>query len=104
MAWVYYDFLKINSEYSKLNDFNRYWDNLIGIDLSEDNNQILHESVALQLGKVIFSVFRESELPTNVLDELFEKAKTYIHQTINNSKYEIIYFDLDSSKIQTYLH
>lgn len=34
----------------------------------------------------------------------FEKAKTYIHQTINNSKYEIIYFDLDSSKIQTYLH
>jgi len=75
LAWVYYDFLKINSEYSKLNDFNRYWDNLMGIDLSEDNNQILHESVALQLGKVIFSVFRESELPTNVLDELFEKAK-----------------------------
>ena len=75
LAWVYYDFLKINSEYSKLKDFNRYWDNLMGIDLSEDNNQILHESVALQLGKVIFSVFRESELPTNVLDELFEKAK-----------------------------
>ena len=75
LAWVYYDFLKINSEYSKLNDFNRYWDNLMGIDLSEDNIQILHESVALQLGKVIFSVFRESELPTNVLDELFEKAK-----------------------------
>ncbi len=75
LAWVYYDFLKINSEYSKLNDFNLYWDKLMGIDLSEDNNQILHESIGLQLGKVVFSVFRESELPTNVLDELFEKAK-----------------------------
>lgn len=75
LAWVYYDFLKINSDYSKLNDFNSFWDKLMAIDLSEDNNQILHESIALQLGKVVFSVFRESELPTNVLDDLFEKAK-----------------------------
>ena len=75
LAWVYYDFLKINSEYSKLNDFNSFWDKLMAIDLSEDNNQILHESIALQLGKVVFSVFRERELPTTILDELLTKAK-----------------------------
>lgn len=34
----------------------------------------------------------------------FETAKKYIQQTINHSINEIIYFDLDSSKIQTYLH
>ena len=75
LAWVYYDFLKINSDYSKLNDFNSFWDKLMAIDLSEDNNQILHESIALQLGKVVFSVFRERELPTTILDELLTKAK-----------------------------
>lgn len=33
-----------------------------------------------------------------------EKAKKYIQQTIKNTTHEIIYFDLDSSKIQNYFH
>lgn len=89
LAWVYYDYLKVFSNFESYLQFKEYLENIKSLELPEDEKMIF-DNCAFQIGKILFSI--ESKEPTNYqkVNELFEIIK-YFHFTIPSDSYSFIY-------------
>ena len=72
ISWVYYDFLKINSNIHNYTTFIEYLEKIFSLELQVDDLKMLHENIAIQIGKIIYSIFNEKDIDSNKVDRLFE--------------------------------
>jgi hypothetical protein len=75
ISWVYYDYLKLHSTKEGYSDFMIYFEKLISLELEIDDIKMLHENVAIQLGKLIYALYKVNDVDYSKIDSLFEKAQ-----------------------------
>lgn len=75
ISWVYYEFLKSNAQLESYDEFLINFNHIIELDLDQDEAKMLHESTAMQLGKLIYACFNQNNVNVEKIDELFEKLK-----------------------------
>ena len=75
ISWVYYEFAKKNSNINGYDAFINYFDKIIELELEESDAKMLHENLAIQLGKLVYDVFRVKDFDIEKINNLFEKSK-----------------------------
>ena len=70
ISWVYYDFLKSNTDISNFITFNEYLDKILSLEQTVDDAIMLHENVAIQIGKLVYNIFKEKEVDFEKIDKL----------------------------------
>ena len=58
ISWVYYEFAKKNSNINGYDAFINYFDKIIALELEESDAKMLHENLAIQLGKLVYDIFK----------------------------------------------
>ena len=70
LAWVLYDYLKINSSEEQYELFVKYLKELKELDLPENENMI-YDNSAWQIGKLIFDIYKNQQTDYNKIDQIF---------------------------------
>jgi len=70
LAWVLYDYLKVNSSEEHYELFIKYLKELKELDLPETENMI-YDNSAWQIGKIIFDINKSQQTDYNKIDQLF---------------------------------
>jgi hypothetical protein len=74
IAWVYYDQLKHAAEQKDINKLNIQLENINALNLPAEEHMIF-DSVAFQLGKLIFAIVSPNESCAALLDRIFDQIK-----------------------------
>lgn len=74
IAWVYYDILKHAVEQKDLNSVQSELENINALQLPNEEHMIF-DSVAFQIGKLIFASIRPNESCAHLLDTIFDQIK-----------------------------
>ena len=75
ISWVYYEFAKKNSNINGYDAFINYFDKIIALELEESDAKMLHENLAIQLGKLVYDILKVKEFDVEKINTLFEKSK-----------------------------
>jgi hypothetical protein len=75
ISWVYYEYVKRNASIDGFNDFKSFIEKILNLELSHEDAIMLHENVAIQLGKVVYAIYKEREVDYTKVDQLFELSK-----------------------------
>ncbi len=76
LAWVLYDYLKINSTEEQYELFIKYLKELKELDLPENENMI-YDNSAWQIGKLIFDINKSQQIDYNKIDQLFSVINVF---------------------------
>jgi len=79
ISWVYYAYLKNNTSVSNYGSFLSYIQKIFDLGIEGDEAVMLNENVAIQLGKVVYSIYKEREVDFNKIDQLFEMSKKIVN-------------------------
>lgn len=71
IAWVYYDFLKMNSSIENYTEFISYLEKIKSLELPEDEKMI-YDTCAFQIGKMLFAIDINDSHNLSKFDEIFE--------------------------------
>jgi hypothetical protein len=75
ISWVYYEFVKRNASLTNYNDFKLNIEKILDLELMQEEATMLHDNVAIQIGTLVYVIYREQEVDFNKVNELFELAK-----------------------------
>lgn len=90
ISWVYYEFVKSNASVVSYDIFISYIEKIIALELSPDEALMLHENVSMQIGKVIYAIYKERNVDFSKIDQLFEISKRlYIGKPSNANSFLI---------------
>jgi hypothetical protein len=78
ISWVYYEFAKKNSHIKGYDSFINYFDKIVTLELEESDARMLHENLAIQLGKLVYDIFKVKDFDSEKINTLFEKSKQLI--------------------------
>lgn len=76
MAWVYYAFLKQKAANQEVEQFIKCLNKLKELELPEDE-QLVFDQTAWQVGKVVFAISKQDKLDTQSLDQIFNAVQTF---------------------------
>lgn len=88
LSWVYYEYLKLNSTADKFDVFVSWLRQVVLLELPE-NEKMLFDSLAYQVGKILFSLLREHPIPSAKIKELAELIR-YFHFTRPSEGYSFL--------------
>ena len=89
IAWVYYVILKSNASLYKYSEFSNYLKQIRDLNLPEDEKMIF-DTVAFQVGKLIFEIQKVDPVDYNRINEVFEIIKDFSF-TKPSEAYSFIY-------------
>ena len=101
ISWVYYEYTKSNSSVQNYEQIIFYTEKIIALNFEGDDAIMLHENVALQIGKMVFALCREREIDFNKINYLFELSKKLIIGKPSNANSFLIKAFLKSGKTWT---
>jgi tetratricopeptide (TPR) repeat protein len=99
ISWVYYEFAKKNSNVNGYDTFINYFDKTIALELEESDAKMLHENFAIQLGKLVYDIFKVKELDVEKVNTLFEKSKQLLISKPSDANSFLIKAFLKGNKI-----
>src|SRR6056297_2842983 len=76
IAWVFYDFLKLNTSIENYDQFKDYLSKLAELNLPEDEKMIF-DNCAFQIGKIVFEMQKEEHPDFSKLNEIFDLIKEF---------------------------
>jgi hypothetical protein len=74
ISWVYYEYLKQNCSAGGYGEFVKFLKKVSELDLPEDE-KMLFDSLAFQIGKMIFALLKEYPVNNNRIKELFDISR-----------------------------
>ncbi|GIV32191.1 MAG: hypothetical protein KatS3mg030_493 [Saprospiraceae bacterium] len=89
LAWVLYDYLKLNSAAAQFDTFINYLRELAALQLPEDEKMVF-DNVAWQVGKILFDIHRQEKVDFQKINAIFELVKTF-HFTKPFEAYSFLY-------------
>lgn len=89
MAWVLYEYLKLYASAESFEAFLKYLNELAELKLPEDEKMVF-DSIAWQMGKLLFDIHRQSNIDFSKVDTLFNLVKTF-HFTKPSKPYTVLY-------------
>jgi hypothetical protein len=99
IGWVFYDFAKKNSNLDSYDTFINYYDKIIALELDQSDVIMLHEKLAIQLGKLVYDIFKSNELDFEKINVLFEKSKLLLINKPSDANSFLIKAFLKGNKI-----
>ena len=76
LAWVLYDYLKLNATAAQFDTFINYLRELAALQLPEDEKMVF-DNVAWQAGKILFDIHRQEKVDFQKVNVIFELVKTF---------------------------
>ena len=98
ISWVYYEYVKSNASLESYDKFKTYIEKILALELASDEAIMLHENVAIQLGKVVYAIYKEREVDYTKVDQLFELSKKLLIGKPSNANSFLIKAFLRGSK------
>ena len=89
IAWVYYEYLKLNATPEKYNQFVKILKQIKALSLPEDEKMVFDKS-AWQIGSLVFALQRIEPVDYSKIDEVFEIIKEF-HFTKPSAGYSFLY-------------
>jgi hypothetical protein len=89
MAWVLYDYLKLNATAAQSEVFIKYLTELADLKLPEDEKMVF-DNVAWQVGKLMFDLHRQEKVDFQQVNLIFGLVKTF-HFTKPSEAYTFVY-------------
>jgi len=74
LAWVYYDYSKLNADPDNFESFVDYLDKIIAINLPE-NDTMIFDKLAYQIAKIVYAIYKITPVQNNRINQLFYKCK-----------------------------
>ena len=99
ISWVYYEFAKKNSNINGYDAFINYFDKIIALELEESDAKMLHENLAIQLGKLVYDILKVKEFDVEKINTLFEKSKLLLINKPSDANSFLIKAFLKGNKI-----
>lgn len=78
ISWVYYEYIKINATLENYDTFLTYIQKTMDLGIEGDDAIMLHENVAIQIGRMVYAVYKEQVVDFSKIDHLFELSKKLI--------------------------
>ena len=97
IAWVYHDYLKEYASKENIENFIEYLNKIRLLELPADENMIF-DSSAYQIGKLIFSLAHEEHINHRNVNQIFEHIKDF-HFTKPSEAYSFLYNVITSYSI-----
>lgn len=89
IAWVFYDYLKLNTSKENIEQFIEYLEKIRSLELPADENMV-YDNCAFQVGKLIFALAKDEHVDYKSIDKIFELIKDF-HFTKPSEGYSFLY-------------
>lgn len=76
LSWVYYEYLKASTETAHYDDFVQWLQRMVELELPRDE-KMLFDSLAFQVGKMVFAILREEPIPVQKIQHLAELIRPF---------------------------
>lgn len=89
LAWVYYEYLKINCKPEKYSSFKDYLNKIKELQLPQDEKMVF-DSCVWQVGRIIYALQKQENIDFKKINEIFEIIKDF-HFTKPSEGYSYLY-------------